>query len=70
MDKSPHCTISGEGAVKFAEEKGFPICNPDELTGNYPNQQVKVDNENFVTFERYFRGSGSVAETQRLTWGN
>ena len=56
--------MSGEGAAKFAEEKGFRTCNPDELKGNYPNQQVKVDNENFDTCKGYLLGSGSVAETQ------
>ena len=31
MNDSPHCALTGEGALEFARDQNFPICDPDEL---------------------------------------
>ena len=52
MDESPHCALSGEGALEFARSINFDeIVDPEELRGEYPNQQItNVTNQNFDCF--------------------
>ena len=33
MEKTPHCALSGDGALKFAKSEGFPYFEPNELIG-------------------------------------
>ena len=35
MTDSKHCALSASGALQFAEEKGFPTCDPEELKSPY-----------------------------------
>ena len=39
MNDSPHCALTGEGALEFARDENFPICNPDQLI----NQKEELD---------------------------
>jgi hypothetical protein len=52
MDDGVHCALSGDGALEFAREIDFPICNPQELKGKNPNQIYinNKDNKNFVSY--------------------
>ena len=52
MDKSPHCALSGEGALEFARSINFDeTVDPEELRGDYPYQQIKnVTSKNFDGF--------------------
>ena len=49
MDKSPHCALSGEGALEFARAINFDeTVDPEELRGDYPYQKItNVRNQNF-----------------------
>ena len=45
MDESPHCALSGDGAMEFARslDSFHEICAPEELKGNdCPHQQIHV----------------------------
>ena len=58
MDDGAHCALSGDGALEFAQEIGFPINNPEDLIGENPNQKIHVckkDFEKFVDY-RYYHG--------------
>ena len=33
MENTPHCALSGDGALKFAVSEGFPYFEPNELIG-------------------------------------
>ena len=53
MDESPHCALSGEGALKFAQSLGNfgGICNPEDLKGDdCPNQILNVAHPQFGEF--------------------
>ena len=53
MDKSPHCALSGEGALEFALSQGNfdEICVPKDLKGDdCPQQQIHVLHEQFEEF--------------------
>ena len=54
MEKSPHCALTGEGALKFDEDKGLSLsCDAQNLKDDSPN--VRVDFENFV--KEHFSGN-------------
>ena len=48
MEKSYHCALSGEGALRFAERIGFPICDPNDLIDEEIKERTKA-----FTYERY-----------------
>ena len=48
MDESYHCALSGEGALRFAERIGFPICDPKDLIDEEIKERTKA-----LTYERY-----------------
>ena len=53
MDKSPHCALSGEGALEFALSLGNfdEICVPKDLKGeDCPQQKILILNEQFEEF--------------------
>ena len=63
MDKSPHCALSGEGALEFALSQGNfnEICTPKDLKSirDCPYQRMPVLHELFVEFsEHIYRGEG------------
>ncbi|TFG70272.1 MAG: peptidase T [Anaerolineales bacterium] len=35
MTQSPHSMFVGSGAIRFAQDIGFPMCDPDDLMGTY-----------------------------------
>ena len=62
MDESPHCALSG-GAFEFARslEKFDGICEPSDLKGDYPNQQITtVTNQDFRDFTNLIIGGEPV----------
>ena len=64
MDCSDHCALSGDGAVTFAEEEGFPLCNPEDLKGpNFPNQKLDVHYKDYKKFGKYVLEGKPVEET-------
>ena len=42
MEETNHCAFTGEGALKFAQERGFNylICDPEELMNEETNKKV------------------------------
>ena len=65
MDKSPHCALSGEGALEFAQslENFDEICAPEELkSGRYPNMEMSgnVTNEEYLEYAEYIHGRRPV----------
>ena len=51
MNDTDHCALSGEGALKFAIEKGFPIFDQTELT----DRDVKKNKISYSKFPDYVR---------------
>ena len=64
MKDSPHCALSGNGALEFAREQGFKIVDPEELKGDYPNQQVAVGNKDFNAFSEYVYNGEPVKKSR------
>ena len=64
MDKSPHCALSGEGALKFAQnlDNFDEICAPEDLKGDYPLQKIRVTSSDFNAFARYTYEGRSMNE--------
>ena len=53
MDESPHCALSGDGALEFALslENFNEICAPKYLKdGNFPHQDIDVSNLEYQVF--------------------
>ncbi|XP_046844890.1 isoaspartyl peptidase/L-asparaginase-like [Xenia sp. Carnegie-2017] len=50
MEQTPHCALSGDGALKFALSKGFPCCSPNELI----NKQKRLPPEYFMAYVDFF----------------
>lgn len=60
MEKSPHCALTGEGALKFDEDKGLSLsCDAQNLKDDSPN--VSADFEDFV--KKYFSGNVDVRQS-------
>ncbi|XP_046844642.1 uncharacterized protein LOC124438520 [Xenia sp. Carnegie-2017] len=55
MKKTPHSALSGDGALKFAQDNGLDWCEPNELL----NGQRRVPPKYFNDFVRYFMEEGS-----------
>ena len=54
MEESPHCALTGEGALKFDEDKGLSLsCDAQNLKDHSPD--VSADFENFE--KKYFSGN-------------
>jgi beta-aspartyl-peptidase (threonine type) len=50
MEESYHCALSGEGALRFAERIGFPICDPKDLI----EEEIKKRSSDLnLTYKRY-----------------
>ena len=59
MEKSPHCALTGEGALKFDEDKGLSLsCDAQNLKDDSPN--VRADFKNFV--KEHFSGNVDVGK--------
>ncbi|XP_046853565.1 isoaspartyl peptidase/L-asparaginase-like [Xenia sp. Carnegie-2017] len=54
MKETPHCALSGEGALHFALSKGFPCCSPNELI----NKQKRLPPECFEAYVKFFCNGG------------
>jgi beta-aspartyl-peptidase (threonine type) len=53
MDDGVHCALSGDGALEFAREINFPICNPKELKEKNPNQKLDINNQDYQDYVHY-----------------
>ncbi|CAB4030105.1 isoaspartyl peptidase L-asparaginase-like, partial [Paramuricea clavata] len=63
MDESKHCALSAEGALEFARMINFPFCNPRELKGKNPNQNINVSNPEYDDFKKNRYMGEAVLET-------
>jgi isoaspartyl peptidase/L-asparaginase-like protein (Ntn-hydrolase superfamily) len=54
MYESPHCALSGDGALEFARKKDFPTCEPKELISKIASERVKVSYENYLDYVKYY----------------
>jgi isoaspartyl peptidase/L-asparaginase-like protein (Ntn-hydrolase superfamily) len=54
MYESPHCALSGDGALEFARKKEFPICKPDDLISELAREKVNVSYENYLDYVKYY----------------
>ena len=70
MEESYHCALSGDGALKFAKEKGFPgICEPGDLVEKETCLKKKIDYESYPEFvESYFGGKTSRDSQEFYTY--
>ena len=50
MEQSPHCALSGDGALEFAMEKDFPICDPEDLKSPYA---IVINHTDFKEYVRH-----------------
>ncbi|CAB3981311.1 isoaspartyl peptidase L-asparaginase-like [Paramuricea clavata] len=57
MYESSHCALSGDGALQFAQRKGFPKCDPGELISELAREKVKVSYEDYLGYVKYYYGS-------------
>ena len=53
MLESPHCALSGDGALAFAREKNFPIYDPNELIPQEAKQKLHVSYENYLDYVKF-----------------
>ncbi|XP_046844565.1 uncharacterized protein LOC124438453 [Xenia sp. Carnegie-2017] len=54
MEKTPHSALSGDGALKFAQDNGLDWCEPNELL----NGQRYLPNKYFNDYAQYFMEGG------------
>ncbi|XP_028392653.1 isoaspartyl peptidase/L-asparaginase-like [Dendronephthya gigantea] len=55
MNDTHHCALSGEGALNYAIEQGFPICDPNQLiTKRARDSQIRYSD--FVDYVRFRLG--------------
>ena len=56
MLESPHCALSGDGALTFARKKNFPIYDPNQLIPQEAKQQLNVSYENYLEWVEIYYG--------------
>jgi isoaspartyl peptidase/L-asparaginase-like protein (Ntn-hydrolase superfamily) len=58
MYESPHCALSADGALKFAQLKQFDdICEPEELISQHAMERVKISYEDYLDYvKRHYEG--------------
>ena len=64
MYDSPHCALSGDGALEFAQSKGFQICEPKDLISKVAREKVTVSYENYLDYVAYYYEGKPGKETQ------
>ena len=64
MRESPHCALTGDGALKFATDNNLPICDPDELISQQAREKVSVSYEDYLKYVSYYYEGKPVQETQ------
>ena len=65
MEDSPHCALSGEGALEFALslENFGDICAPKDLKGeDCPYQKIDISNQEFEKFSDLVYTGGPLVE--------
>jgi beta-aspartyl-peptidase (threonine type) len=62
MDKSPHCVLSGDGALDFAKAEGFETCAPEDLISDEIKNRLKVGQSEYERWIGYNYGGNSVQE--------
>ena len=66
MDQFPHCALSGDGALKFAQSQNLDgICNPEELkSDNCPNQILNVTHPQYGEYTDLLYKGRPVIESE------
>ena len=63
MEVSPHCALTGDGALKFDEENGFNLrCDPQELTEKTEPPAADSNREDFDQYSKHSLEFGGVNE--------
>ncbi|CAB4025766.1 isoaspartyl peptidase L-asparaginase-like, partial [Paramuricea clavata] len=62
MYESPHCVLSGDGALEFAGIKKFPTCKPEELISEQAREKVKVSYKNYLDYVKYYYDGKPIGE--------
>ena len=60
MYDSPHCALSADGALQFAQSKNFPTCRPEELISPHTVQIDDTRSQEYVSY--HYKGK-PVEET-------
>ncbi len=63
MYDSPHCVLSGDGALKFAKDEKFPTCDPEELISPLAKEKMSVSYEDYLKWASYYYDGKPVQET-------
>ena len=71
MNDTDHCALSGEGALKFAVEKGFPIKDQNELIYKHV-KKTKIPYSKFPGYvrRRFTKASDTVSAVARDKYGH
>ena len=57
MYESPHCALSADGALKFAQLKQFDdICEPEELISQKARERVKISYKDYLDYVKHHYG--------------
>ena len=62
MNDSLHCALSASGALKFAQEKNFDICRPEELISQYA---IRISRSSFQEYADYHYQGRPVQEDDK-----
>jgi isoaspartyl peptidase/L-asparaginase-like protein (Ntn-hydrolase superfamily) len=63
MEKSPHCALTGEGALEFAKENNFKWCDPEKLKTDTRLVQL-AKNVDFSDFVKNYYPKTDILETE------
>ena len=63
MEESPHCALSGDGALQFAQERNFPTCEPKHLISEEAREKLKFGFENYEKWVAHFYQGKPEEET-------
>ena len=65
MYNSSHCVLSGDGALKFAQDENinFETCKPDELISETAKEKVSVSDNNYLEYVSYYYDGKPTQDT-------
>ena len=67
MYESPHCALSGDGALEFARQKEFPICAPEDLISGPAREKVTVSYGNYLDYVKYYYEGKPLREERQVS---
>jgi isoaspartyl peptidase/L-asparaginase-like protein (Ntn-hydrolase superfamily) len=62
MYDSPHCALSADGALQFAQSQNFPTCCPEELISPHALQIDDTRSQEYVSY--HHKGKPVEASTK------